>query len=359
MKHASYYFADGSIVLSAVHSETKQVVLYRVQTTLLSRHSEVFADMLTMPSPPEAPTYEGAPLVHLPDTAEEIEAMVHCFYDPGRLYHEDVDPASPFWRDAMHMATKYIISSIRARIVASLEKQWPRTLQEWIAHEARKRFLYEEWVRRDDEGRFYDDLVPEPASAIRFARDFDVPSILPAAFYDLLLIDPKNDWDTCRRRGPAQEPSSPLKDGDRTARWDLLSALDFRALMAGREKLWQRFLEFEHSTEMDRHSKYGQAKSCPCVYATTATRHEWVRTSGVLQYFVRVADTAADGSGPAYDIQACKPCYRRIGERARSMREKVWDELAAMFTVDGDAASRGFIDPGSSTLLPEVGLCLL
>ncbi|TFK49000.1 hypothetical protein OE88DRAFT_453896 [Heliocybe sulcata] len=285
-----------------------------------------------MPPPPEAPTFEDVPLVQLPDTAEEVEAMVNCFYDPSRLYHEDVVPVSPFWRAAMHMATKYMISVIRDRIVENLEKQWPSTLQAWVALKANKRCLEEEWEPEELDA-YYDDVVPEPASAIRFARDFGVPSILPAAFYALSLIDPRDDWDTCR--GPGPYDADTLRQGGRSARWHLLGPSDYRGLLIGIPGLWNQFMDFATWAERDKYSIYGRFKHCPCVYTTSKMTHSDVRRHGVLLCLGEVSVLAPDAIlKDMYHEDVCETCRERISKTATERMEEIWSKLGAMFMLD-------------------------
>jgi hypothetical protein len=75
------------------------------------------------------------------------------------------------------------------------------------------------------------ELLPEPASAIRLARECNIPTILPAAFYHLsrLSID-DNNW------GKIQQPSEAVKTG-LAAEWSLLTADDLRCLLRGKAKL--------------------------------------------------------------------------------------------------------------------------
>jgi len=90
--HPSLYLADGDIVLSALRSgSTTPYWIFRVDKVYLSRNSPIFADMLSIPqftgedpeSQTEIPeTYDGVPLVRLPDDAEDIAALLTVLYNP-------------------------------------------------------------------------------------------------------------------------------------------------------------------------------------------------------------------------------------------------------------------------------------
>lgn len=90
------------------------------------------------------------------------------------------------------------------------------------------------WLGPDHDGKidglFLDDRLPEPSSAIRVARLYDIPDILPAAYYDLFCIHSlQDDWDVLRK--PNAENALHLKNRGRTARWQLLDALDLIRLI--------------------------------------------------------------------------------------------------------------------------------
>lgn len=110
-RHSEFYFNDGTIVLSAEYSATakptndkgqkktsgdcssdfstsaplettKRRIFFRVHKSLLVSASQVFADMFDVSSGTNADLdmYDGVPLVHLPDPAEDIEVMVDTLY---------------------------------------------------------------------------------------------------------------------------------------------------------------------------------------------------------------------------------------------------------------------------------------
>ena len=95
-------------------------------------------------------------------------------------------------------------------------------------------------------------MHPEPAAAIRFARDFDVPSILPFAFYVLAGISQYKDWDE-DRKDDVGRPIITASLG-RTARWKLLDAVDYRTLVKCREALTSDLVfimnQFEQENEL-------------------------------------------------------------------------------------------------------------
>lgn len=107
--HPELYFRDGNIILSAysaneenkwdkcaaVSSPTPQdrdseedakrcVIRFRVHKSLLSMHSKIMEDMFLLPQSQSSIQYdEGTEIVEMPDSAEEIEAMLSVIYGRG------------------------------------------------------------------------------------------------------------------------------------------------------------------------------------------------------------------------------------------------------------------------------------
>jgi hypothetical protein len=75
-RHPDLWFDDGSIVLNA------ETTLFRIHRTTLSAHSTVFSDMFGIPQPPDQGAIEGCTVVHLPDTALDLEFLLRALYNP-------------------------------------------------------------------------------------------------------------------------------------------------------------------------------------------------------------------------------------------------------------------------------------
>ncbi|EKM60343.1 uncharacterized protein PHACADRAFT_23719 [Phanerochaete carnosa HHB-10118-sp] len=126
-------------------------------------------------------SYDGAPLFQMQDDAGELAELIGALYDlklpPMRL----LDPQNPERASAaLKLAKKYEVGSICARIKCT---------------KLRAMFVIAVPINVD-----IGPFIPEPASAIRFAREFNVPSILPAAFYTLALTDVQRNWDSADYR---------------------------------------------------------------------------------------------------------------------------------------------------------------
>lgn len=74
----TFWLRDGNIILVA------EKVAFRVHQSVLERKSVIFEDMFRLPQPDNAETWELHPLVHLSDSAEDIEYLLSAFYEGDR-----------------------------------------------------------------------------------------------------------------------------------------------------------------------------------------------------------------------------------------------------------------------------------
>ena len=79
-KRGEVWFDDGNIVLFA------QDTAFRVHQGVLSKSSQIFATMFTIPQPPDGGTIEGCPVVCLTDSSMDVERILSILYDGGRSY---------------------------------------------------------------------------------------------------------------------------------------------------------------------------------------------------------------------------------------------------------------------------------
>lgn len=161
----------------------------------------------------------------------------------SELPHPKLDPRTPdAVRSILLLANKYQVDSIRRRIIERLESDWPQSIQLWDRLEAEievmKAPFYDEYGNAEVDGLPMDDILPEPASAIRLARDCDIPSILPAAFYHLSRLSIEHDWERARRTpGEYTEFSQFYGPKQRTAHWSLFDGEDMRRVLRGKAKI--------------------------------------------------------------------------------------------------------------------------
>ncbi|KAH8111522.1 hypothetical protein DFH11DRAFT_612619 [Phellopilus nigrolimitatus] len=329
----SFWLEDGNIILSAVsHKEHKdesgqsyrQDILFRVHKSLLARQSKVFRDMFDLPNTGMSTDgaghstdrlYEGVPVISMPDSAEDIVCILEALYEPWALPFKKYDPNNPEKvTGVLSMATKYHLDAVRQRVVSHVCSDWPTTLEEWDIFEGHvftlidMPYLYCNSV----------EVTPEPVSAIVLARRFNIPEILPAAFYTLSRLKMKDEYD--------RKPGYPTSDSARKARWKLLSASDFRALCRGREELEDQVLPMYNSFSY-RHPP----AQCPPYCKTTFEKRVELFLDDARQSHDILFALATERleAGPI-----CSACSALYTCQAHDCRLRIWHMLPEIFRLD-------------------------
>ena len=78
-KDSQVWFKDGNVIFVA---QTPSMS-FRVHKSILSRHSEVFQDLFSIPQPPTADTIEGCSVVHVSDTSFDFRQFLRVIYGMG------------------------------------------------------------------------------------------------------------------------------------------------------------------------------------------------------------------------------------------------------------------------------------
>ena len=168
---------------------------------------------------------------------------------------------------------------------------------------------------------------PKPTSAIWFAREFDLPQILPAAFYHLARIPTRHNWDELRANHNNLDHS--VYNGGRSARWNLLSTEDFFCLTRGREHLTgQTKVLQEYISDLPGILTHKHGKSCHERFTRLDYKLRHISPYDVLHRF-RIAQSLEDEARPEIDL--CSECCKRVLDYSTVRRWKVWDGLREAF----------------------------
>ncbi|KAM5546269.1 hypothetical protein V8D89_000395 [Ganoderma adspersum] len=212
-RHSNLYFTDGDVVLAVNQTPgTKSddsaegrltYTLFRVHKFLLKHHSTVFANFFADANAAPTEVYDGVPLAEMHgDKAEDFALLLSYLYNPSSLVFKRNDPNTPLTvAGVVRLADKYLIEPLHRCLVQQVCADWPTTLNEYDIKQGEIDVLRKVALHNvpfqyspDDDRQRLSDVIPEPASAILFGREFGCPQILPAAFYKLSLIPAIYDW---------------------------------------------------------------------------------------------------------------------------------------------------------------------
>ncbi|KAK7000690.1 BTB domain-containing protein [Favolaschia claudopus] len=237
-RDSDFYIEDGNIVLVADSEKDQCAVLFRLHKSILMKHSTVFADMFSMPSPPNVEKYDNVPLVKMAgDDADALRDFMKLLYNPECI--STVLNANDFPMKLLgpcKMARKYQVDWIRNMAVERLQKSWPSTVLGWQEFAEEENAQVMRAIQGYPDPRWDDPtspprVLPEPVSSILLARECDVTTVLPLAFLDLL------------QRLPEPDPMDQYDEYYKKADLDLLPADDWRRLFRARERMaaWFRY----------------------------------------------------------------------------------------------------------------------
>ncbi|KAI0350435.1 hypothetical protein OH77DRAFT_1489151 [Trametes cingulata] len=172
---ADLWFEDGSIVVVAGNTG------YRVHTSLLTRFSPIFRDMMVMPPPPDAPAVQGVPLVHVPDSAHDFKCLLRAIYEPRRLL--DVAQADiPFATISalIRLGHKYEMPDVVDEAARHLEKHFTTDFKTWMKYCDKEDF---------SDIEFSEDRNADYIEAVNLARLTGRNASLPLALYCCCQLD--------------------------------------------------------------------------------------------------------------------------------------------------------------------------
>lgn len=226
----------------------------------------------------------------------------------------------------MNLAIKYDFASIKNDIVAKMKSEWPTTLYEWddLSDQTEK---YRSRFDADEHPAVpVDEAFPEPASAIQFAKDFDIPEILPAAFYNLSCLHVMLDWFRNRERPDEYKNWTSL-----TARWSDLGRDDLFVLMHGKCSIQA---DCEDAAEEDWRDVLEDIPGwdgigCDC--SDEISDEAWDNVCGEIAASddpLAVSKSILDDSTG----ETCPFCEFAMRRALRRLRQTIWDSLPSAFS---------------------------
>ena len=187
-----FWYADGNVVLQAEDTQ------FRVHRLLLSLHSEIMKGCFDCPQPVDNELVEGCPVIHLTDSAKDIDilcgllygvyqwvfpfsklcsSLTHCFF---LLFYTSTDDDIidfDYLTAMIRLGRKYDFSRFKNKALKYIKQLFPRNLKEWLAVHNDNSLLTE--IIDSSEGFLL--------HVINLAYENDIPSILPAAIICLCM----------------------------------------------------------------------------------------------------------------------------------------------------------------------------
>ncbi|GJE96877.1 hypothetical protein PsYK624_130850 [Phanerochaete sordida] len=306
-RHVTLYFEDGDLELSArkAGSDDEGCLLFCVYRAQLRRVSPVFCDMLALGG-------DRKEVVEMPDSAEDLAALLESVFISSsfvlRLWDTDPSRSAVELSGLVRIARKYQVDDIANVVIRHISELWPKSLAEWDK-------TFPTWME-NRKTTATSKLIPEPASAIRFANEFNVPSILPAAFY-FLAVQSAENIETAE-----ESPHCTA------ARWDLTEHTMLLQLIRGRDHMRSEFLR---ECQRDR-CIVGFHGGLPATLAATRDKCNAARAEVLLTILRGGLGNPDQGHATinAYQDICCK---REMTKRATNARSEMWEGLPGFFAI--------------------------
>lgn len=284
VKHPDFWFEDGSIVLVAENTT------FRVHKSLLAHHSEFFADLFTVPQPLNSDLIDGLHFVPLSDSLDDVVDVLKVIYHPFHFdklsRNAELSVLVKFIAGIIRMSTKYNMRVLRRKCIDILTSRFPSTLA---------------GCERASEAQYLSESV---LSAIPLARETNIPSLLPWAFYIATHMT-----------------------HDRLVKDRILSWQDKALCLAGKERLWEAFKTHTHSFLFEVPRIPGCQVGC-AMRVQQGRSMDW-----------SAAERLRAGPNPLEpytlwnELRLCPVCLKAVQARHYEGRAKLWEQLPTYFML--------------------------
>ena len=213
------------------------------------------------------------------------------------------------------VATKYKCHRIAQIIIDHVVEQWPKSPQEWDG------ITTATAATLSSSDHDPNELVAEPASIIRFAREFGILTMLPTAYYAFASEVSRQNNDNPTR------PTVRL-------RWDLLDTETLLAIIRGRDKMRSELvllLREQHECKEQAASSWHQARST-CTLCRTEIAFDLTigLVNGSVQPLQVFEEFATQLSRHEDSCHFCKPY---VLTTMRGMKSSFEDKLPGYFGI--------------------------
>ncbi|KAL0959012.1 hypothetical protein HGRIS_014324 [Hohenbuehelia grisea] len=175
LRSPEFWFYDGNVVLIAGSTA------FKVHRGQLARHSDVFHGLFSIPQPQDEHSMDDCPCVQLHDQPSDVTCFLSALYD-GFYFDKPRADDFPIIAGVLRLSSKYLVESLRQQCILRLEHEWPSTLAGWDRREQESTNAQAHYSPRD--------LYAHPILVLELAVELNLPSLFPAALYDLSRYGP-------------------------------------------------------------------------------------------------------------------------------------------------------------------------
>ncbi|KDR86013.1 hypothetical protein GALMADRAFT_49237, partial [Galerina marginata CBS 339.88] len=296
LKSADYWFDDGNVILQAENTQ------FRVHRGNISRHSQVFRDMFSLPQPEKEPLFEGCPLVHVSDAPQDWENIFSILYDHNASYTSTKMFALPLLASMLRIGKKYQFDKLQSLALERIRMELPDSLDAW-----------DEKFGDGSEGQIVDS--DSEINIVNFLLETGFQTLLPVAYY--ICISSLTPAHICEG----------LDSDDGTSSY--LSAQLIKTLTVARQNLSTAIMlhEFPWTTSSRDQSTIPTAA---CRVKSECKSHR----SMVLAALIPGPEPDQALSFPVESIvseEYCDSCDAEIRNIYQAGREVIWDNLPSYF----------------------------
>ncbi|KAI0315093.1 hypothetical protein OF83DRAFT_1285097 [Amylostereum chailletii] len=324
------WLSDGTIILRTTDPVANAQTLFRVHKSTLGLHSSFFHDLFDGPQTAfdtASESYVGLPVMDMMDDASDVAEFLKAMYFPRYMQRHngstinDLDRSNfpGMYEGILRLAQKYDAQELREIVVEGVRREWPTTLKRWNAKrlilDINAELVEDQPLDDEDSWLLSYEVYPNPAQAIRLAVQFDIPDILPVAFYNLacIFMDRSRDSD--------------LKDQE--VMLDGLSSPELRRLVLGTAALRAEVRTVDHFLYPAHGFCSGSDGACQDTIAA------WCKTALLSMYessdlleWLRLQEKDMDFTKLHH---VCGPCSERTKKTLRARAGAIWVKLPSLF----------------------------
>ncbi|OSC96844.1 hypothetical protein PYCCODRAFT_1472290 [Trametes coccinea BRFM310] len=131
-RSSTVWFSDGNIVLIADHKSA-----FRVHRSVLAHHSSILKATLELTQPEDGfgDTYDGCPVLHVPDPAFDLACLLRALYDGAKFQANRLGARPPFPVVAalVELSHKYDMGHLREEALRRFRLCLPHRFSDFIS----------------------------------------------------------------------------------------------------------------------------------------------------------------------------------------------------------------------------------